>query len=225
MQCKCSKHSLSRRSNMSENKSKRRFPDLQDEQIDRIMTEKDSMNTRRSTQVSVKVFRDYLKEKGLNENFEIMEKDEMDKTLSRFYLEMRQANGEMYKKTTMRAIRQGICRHLQECSSINIIHDWAFQASNTSFNAAGKELKRRGRGGIESHPPIESEDLKKLYANYWDNDNPVKLQHKVFLEVMLYFGRRGRENLRTMSVYDVACTTDDTGEIGFYTIIFLINLD
>ena len=59
------------------------------------------------------------------------------------------------------------------------------------------ELKREGKGGIEHHPHLESGDLKKLYKYFNENrDVPEVLQSKVFVDVVLHFGRRGRENLR-----------------------------
>ena len=192
---------------------KRRFPDLEIDEIDRIMTEKDSENTRKATKASVKLFREYLQEKGMSENFEDFDSSLLDSTLSKFYLEMRQTNGEHYKKSTVLAIRHGICRHLQDLKKVNIVHDAEFNISNSAFQASIKELKRQGKGGTKHFPPLEENDLSKLYTNYWDNNSAVKLQQKVFMELMLYFGRRGRENLRTLSVYDVAVTTDDSGKL------------
>lgn len=112
----------------------------------------------------------------------------------------------------MLGIRHGINRYLQECKDVNIVHDAEFKASNTTFLAATEELKRQGRGGTEHFPPVEAFDLTKLYTSFWDNNDPTKLQQKVFLELMLYFGRRGRENLRKLTVCDIACTTDDSGK-------------
>jgi predicted nucleotide-binding protein len=37
------------------------------------------------------------------------------------------------------------------------------------------------------------------------------MQRKVFMDIMLYFGRRGRENLRELKITDLALTTDADG--------------
>ena len=77
-----------------------------------------------------------------------------------------------------------------------------FNEANNVFIAASKDLKRQGKGGITHYPPLELKDLHKLYE-YLDSNNNVKLQEKVFLDLMLYFGRRGRENIHDLKITDV----------------------
>ena len=65
------------------------------------------------------------------------------------------------------------------------------------------DLKRQGLAKVEHKPPICEEDLKKLYeSTAFGLDDPEKLQNKVFFEVMLYFCRRGRQNLRQLKKTD-----------------------
>jgi hypothetical protein len=61
----------------------------------------------------------------------------------------------------------------------------------------------RGKGGITHYPPLELKDLHRLYE-YLHSNNNVKLQEKVFLDLMLYFGRRGRENIHDLKITDFA---------------------
>ncbi|CAC5418120.1 unnamed protein product [Mytilus coruscus] len=42
--------------------------------------------------------------------------------------------------------------------------------------------------------------------------DPVSLQHKVFVDLMLYFGRRGRENLRDLKVKDFEFSKQGGGD-------------
>jgi hypothetical protein len=67
------------------------------------------------------------------------------------------------------------------------------------FKAMIVQLKREEQGGIDHHPPIEADDLKKIYSTLKTTD-PTSIQQKVFIDIMLYFGRRGRENLRNLKV-------------------------
>ena len=76
-------------------------------------------------------------------------------------------------------------------------------------------MKRDGQGGIAHYPPIEQTDLIKMY-DYFDLNNNIKLQQKVFVDIMLYFGRRGRENLHELTVNDFAATTDSDGKVYLY---------
>ncbi|XP_021348603.1 uncharacterized protein LOC110447319 [Mizuhopecten yessoensis] len=78
-----------------------------------------------------------------------------------------------------------------------------------AFNSMTKELKRQGKAVVEHHPPINDDDLETLYA-YLSSDRESRqlLQYNVFVDLMLHFGRRGRENLATLKRSDFAVTTD-----------------
>ena len=60
----------------------------------------------------------------MHTDFESFGIEQLDDVLSTFYLEMRNKNGEMYKKTTMQSYRQDIQRHLaQKIKQIIQVHD------------------------------------------------------------------------------------------------------
>ena len=89
-----------------------RFASLTDSDLDKLLLEKDATNTRKITDVAVKVFRLYLKEKGLPENFESASSSDLDSYISQFYAEARQRNGKKYQKTSLNSNRYGIIIHL-----------------------------------------------------------------------------------------------------------------
>jgi len=65
---------------------------------------------------------------------------------------------------------------------------------------------------VEHKPPICEEDLKKLYESTPFGLNDLeKLQNIFFFEVMLYFCRRGRQNLRQLKKTDFSFNTDSSG--------------
>ena len=195
---------------------KGRFATLNTEDLDKILTEKDSVRTKRSNEMAVRIFKTYLREKELPENFEEASASSLDDQLSRFYAEVRQVNGEKYKTTSLTAIRHGINRHLQlKTEGIDIINGVDFKKSKQMFSAVTKDLKRDGKGGITHYPPIEPEDLQKMYE-YFDLEDNIKLQQKVFVDIMMYFGRRGRENLHQLKISDFAATTDSTGHLYIF---------
>ena len=67
--------------------------------------------------------------------------------------------------------------------------DTAFQVSQKLFTAVTKDVKRQGKGAVTHYLPIEETDRREMYDYINVNDN-IKLQQKVFVDVMLYFGRR-----------------------------------
>ena len=58
-------------------------------------------------------------------------------------------------------------------------------------------LKRKGLAKVEHYPAICEEDLHKLYneSSVFCVNIPKNLQWKVFFELLLFFCRRGMENL------------------------------
>ena len=66
--------------------TEKRFPSLNNEEIKKILIEKDSKNTRRSTDSSVRTFKSYLREKNLPEDFENLPNNELDSILFRFQI-------------------------------------------------------------------------------------------------------------------------------------------
>ncbi|XP_033756252.1 uncharacterized protein LOC117338997 [Pecten maximus] len=191
---------------------KMRFASLNDENINKLMTEKDSINTRRATDSAVKMFKEYLKEKNVAEDVETLDSTELDKLLGKFYLEARNKNGELYKKASLTAFRHGLNRHFKDH---DIVNGQDFKSSREAFIAMSSELKRQGLGGVDHHPPIEKADLQKLYASF-DITDAASLQQKVFVDILLYFGRRGRENARQLKVSDFSCSTDSEGHVYIY---------
>ena len=46
---------------------------------------------------------------------------------------------------------------------------------------------------------------------YFDTDHPVKLQQKVFVDIVLHLARSGRENMRALNKVDFQVTKDGKG--------------
>ena len=73
-------------------------------------------------------------------------------------------------------------------------------------------MKKKGYGGVEHFPPMDQEDLKTLYTDCHalNSNTPVGLQNKVWFEIMFYLCRRGRENLRTMTMLWVQMVLEES---------------
>ena len=125
-----------------------------------------------------------------------MTKEELNKYLSDFYLEVKKEHGELYKSNTLDSVRYGLQRAVTLCpgkETWDIVRAAAFQEANISFKAAKAEkLKRMGKGDTEHYPAITNDDLVKLYSSVLLNQNtPVGLANKVQFDIRLFFCRRG----------------------------------
>ena len=108
-----------------------------------------------------------------------------------------------YSKTSYRNIRAGIQRYLTSPPINRIIDlrtDKKFQAANQVYEGKIKQMKREGKDRTLHKVPIDDQDMSKLYSSgTLSNNNPNSLQNKVFVELAIHFGRRGREGWRELS--------------------------
>ena len=186
-----------------------RFATVSKNELEKLLADKDAENTKKATKLAVNIFTTYLKEKKIKEPDD---KESLAAVLKLFYIEARKEDGTAYSKSTLNSFRFGLNRHYISTRDINIINDPAFNETNKAFGAKCVELKRQGLAKVKHKQPICQEDLQKLYeCGIFDISNPVTLQNKIFFEVMLYFCRRGRQNLRQLKKTDFSVMTDGKG--------------
>ena len=195
----------------------RRFAEFSAEEIEerrRLLT---PIATTKSESNAASTFRAYLKEKCFETNFENFPKEVLDEKLSKFYVEARTKDGELYKKTSLDAFRYGMNRYLKKTSrssTFDLLRDPTFTKSNESFKVALKEIKSAGKAEIDHKPPLSESDRQKLYSSIFFNTNtPQGLFNKVQYDVRYYFARRGGENMHTLTKASfVVKTNPDTGK-------------
>ncbi|XP_022242089.1 uncharacterized protein LOC111085855 [Limulus polyphemus] len=97
-----------------------KFQSLTDEKLQGFVAEKDSKSTKSIIRGAVKVFEEYCTAQRviMDDNVE-----NLASILGKFYIEVRQTNGEMYTKTSMISIRYGLQRHFQNTHDIDIVKD------------------------------------------------------------------------------------------------------
>ena len=122
-------------------------------------------------------------------------------------MSVRQTNGELFKVSSLKAIRAAINRYLKQ-APINkpgsIVGDYEFKKANDTLNAVCKNLMKEGKVRPVVHKtPITSEQLQKLFESGQlgnaDTKDPKQLQQTAWFYTYLYFGRRGRENQRSLT--------------------------
>lgn len=173
------------RTSFIDNMATARFATVEGDDLNGILDNIDSANTKRTTMTSVKLFREYLSAKNFPTDFENFTQDDLDAKLASFYVEMRNKKGDMYKKSTLISYRHGLQRHLEKCrwDNIDITNNNVFRKSSPIFKGMTKELKRQGLAVVNHHPPISDGDLKHVYQFLLqDNlEDPQMLQYKVLL--------------------------------------------
>ena len=187
----------------SESKSER-FVYLSNKDIKELGNKKVAKSTNNATSNAVKTFLAFCKELNIY-SINIMEVKELANVLAKFYAGCRTEKGELYKVNSMNSLRNGLQRHFIIQRNVDIVKDDIFRESNACFVNVVKKIRGTIKGQVNHYPEIEPEDVQKLYASV-DLKTPRGLLEKVWLDVMVHFIRRGRENLRDMTI--------DTFEIG-----------
>lgn len=174
-----------------------RFHFINQEEINELMDSADSKNTKQQIRYGLKIFEDYIKLLNIDlNNADALNNSDLDDLLGKFYVGARRQNGELYSKTSMVAIRFALQRHFLK-NKREIINSEDFSNSTRIFKCFLATLKKEGKGAVRHKEPISSEDMTIIQRSL-DMDDPLGLQNKVFLDIMLHFCNRGRENLREM---------------------------
>lgn len=131
-----------------------------------------------------------------------------------FYASIGKKDGEMMKKSSVNLLKYGLAKHLKETAQIDINIDPVFASSKGVFSAVLTDMKKKGFGAVKHKPAICQEDLIKLYDVSGVALNPCTPQgllNKCWFDVMTFLCRRGRENLRQMTLDTFKINTDGTG--------------
>ena len=79
---------------VKKNMASSRYVRQTEEEMKRLLSEKDSKNTKRAISTSVKCFRNYLRANGIDQEFESFETGVLDSRLKEYYASVRKADGE-----------------------------------------------------------------------------------------------------------------------------------
>ena len=146
-----------------------------------------------------------------------MDINELKTLLKEFYMNLRKQNGALYSRSSFVVSRQSLNRHLKSPAvgkTFDIIADSDFSDANTAFKAMCKKMRQEGKGKVHHKPSIQKGGIIKLYNHppVFNPNIPSGLLNKVFFEIILYFCRRGQENLPEMKPDDFETKTDDDGK-------------
>lgn len=185
------------------------FALLNDEELAQLCDEADSVNTKKQIKYALRRLEAFAEASGTNlAAVESLNATELDLFLSRFYAGLRTDSGELYTKKSMHAIRYGLNRHFEATKDMDISQSKVFKESNKTYKAMLVKLKKHGKGAVQHKKAVSEEDMAKILDSL-DITTPEGLQNKVFIDIMIYFANRGRENLRSMSISDFEIEVDE----------------
>jgi len=133
--------------------------------------------------------------------------------LQSFYQEIRKRDGSSYTQSGYISIRYGLQKHFCKNCGYDIINDAAFRSSAEVFSAVMGEMRKLGKCFVRHKQQISQSDFNKLYhSSVLSTADPVGLQNKVFIDVMMHLSNCGRDDLRKMKKSDFNIQTDSAGQ-------------
>ena len=179
-----------------------RFVEPDDDDIEALHENRDAKNTKKAIKTALNILTAYCASNDvLFSDIEQLPVEDLRSLLKGFYAAARNQEGHYYSKKSMISIRYGIQSHSLKVRDIDIVNNVGFKPANLVFQAMLIKLKQEGKGISVHKPPIQNDDLKKLYDSF-DLNVSADLQNKVFIEFMLYYCNRGREHLRDLQKSD-----------------------
>lgn len=191
----------------------------------------DNAKTRQATRYGVRLFREYCMQHGVDAINNLPPVD-IARMLKGFYGQARTKDGQRFSVNSLIAIRYAISRYYRSpmvVRKIDIVKDSAFNEANETFRAVLKELERESRGTTcqKELQMVDMDDRRRL-RHYFEHaiSTPRGLLQKVWYDLMLRVGRRGRESQRLLNrnSFRIAKTPDGRQyiyQVRFRTIIVI----
>ncbi|XP_043081885.1 zinc finger MYM-type protein 2 isoform X3 [Puntigrus tetrazona] len=183
--------------------------------LDELEHNRNESSTVKQTVWAVNCFKAWLREKQLTIDFKTVEKSELNPVLREFYGSIRTSKGELYGISSYVGLRAGLNRFINEppLNRVwNLMQDTEFRAANNVFKGVVKQIRRSGRDITAHYPPISPEDQHLLkHSPALDPGNPKGLLNKVWYDIQLHFGLRGKEGNRHLQPDAFALNRDQNG--------------
>ncbi|XP_073687047.1 uncharacterized protein KIAA1958 isoform X2 [Garra rufa] len=183
--------------------------------LDELEHNRNESSTVKQTVWAVNCFKAWLREKQLTIDFKTVEKSELNPVLREFYGSIRTSKGELYGISSYVGLRAGLNRFMNEPPinrAWNLMQDTDFRAANNVFKGVVKQIRRSGRDITTHYPPISPEDQHQLkHSPALDPGNPKGLLNKVWYDIQLHFGLRGKEGNRHLQPDSFALNRDPNG--------------
>ena len=173
-----------------------RFHLLEPHELEELLFSRKAESTNRVIKSAEYLFKEFLSAKGLSMQKFSYDNSSLDNELKEFFLTIKRKDGERYKSKSLHSLKYGIKQFIMKELGKDIGEEGNFPLSAEAFKVAIHLSKKDGRGSVNHKQPLTEGDKEKLKAYQQDYSTPIKLQQKVFTDVMFHFCRRGRENLR-----------------------------
>jgi hypothetical protein len=124
-----------------------------------------------------------------------------DSLLCEFFISAKKSDGLDFTASSLHSLRYAIGRVLKGKIGVDIISHDSFKKSSSVHKAMIRKLKQGGKGYVKHYDVITDDDMKKIAEMPFNT--PALLQWRVWLNIMLHFLNRGRENIHNLTKNDI----------------------
>ncbi|XP_021368157.1 uncharacterized protein LOC110459950 isoform X2 [Mizuhopecten yessoensis] len=171
--------------------------------------------TQKRTERDIKFIKAWLRSKAIPDNIEYMSDQELNEALIRFYSEVRTRDNKQFTRHTLANYRASLNRYLMSLPGgrvgwQNLMRNSAFASSNGLLDQRNVEERQREKS-LKSIPLSADDRAKLLSSNITAITNPVALQRKVWIDLVIHFGLKGNHAMWLLSRDSFVLRTDSRG--------------
>ncbi|XP_045069320.1 uncharacterized protein LOC121572346 [Coregonus clupeaformis] len=192
-----------------------RHAEVDTEVLDQLEKSSIVQATNKQTLWAINCFKDWLAEKQMLVDFSTIEKSEMNVLLRDFYCSVRRGKGGEYCIPSYIGIRAGVNRFINLpplSRAWCLMKDSEFTSSNNVFIGVLKKIRREGRVKTTHPKVIKAQDLEILQnSTVLSPYTPRGLVNKVWFDIQVHFGPRGKEGNRWLTPQSFVIKYDENG--------------
>ena len=174
-----------------------------------------SLDTKKSTNVWVRVFSSWAAARGNNPDLRSYTSAvDLNIILEKFYAEVRKRNGDQYEPACLRVMMAALDRHLQSGgSNFSLCRDKEFKSSRSVLEGIARQLRKSGKGNLPNRArSLTNDEIDQLWnSGVLGIHDPRALTNAVFITICMGFAMRGREKHHDMKMEDFTFETDNKG--------------
>ena len=206
----------------TEKKKMERFVTAKDGDVQHFTDAASAKNTKTSTNTWLNAWNAWADARGFGGK-KIFEYDpvELDKILSKFYVELRKKDGGEYEPSCLNVMITALDRHLKENDyTLSIVRDREFAKSKKVLEGIATELRRKGMGKQPNRSRSMSIPEVEVLWQHGElgKHSPRALIHTVFWFLRQHCGIRGKSEHYNLKVDDFVIENDSEGRenVTFY---------
>ena len=183
-----------------------------------FIREQDARNTIKGNNLACRTFTKFISSVGEKRPVESIPPIELDRLLSRFFMEVVRVDGMPYQPDVLSTIHRGLKRYLDTKNyGKNILKDDIFDKSRKVLAARRKKLKRDGYGGNPNACRGLSEDeINELWKRkYFGIGTGESVQRGVWYLLSLHCGWRGCDEARQLCWNDISLEYDQVKNVEY----------